>query len=470
MESISTKEILSWTKSKLISGSPDSVVSNFSTDSRITVSDDFFIPIKGENYDGHVFIVDALKTGVKGFVYDSNYDDKKNLVSFANRNYPSVLILESGDTVEFLGNVAKGYLKKFKAKSIGITGSAGKTSTKNFLVNILKKVSNTVFTKKNYNNEIGIPKTIFDVNKDTMYFIAELGMRAKGQIARLSEICNLNYGIITGIGPSHLEFFKNIDEIALAKAEIGKTINESKGILFLNGDDAYADLVEKNVKCKVLKCGKGNGFKYNFSNCKNDKFAVYSFDLNYYDKKITRIGLNIPGYHNVYNALLAASTALYFGVEPEKIKDAIGETTSEALRMEIIEKEGKLILNDCYNANPLSLKSAVDSLSIIAKNQKRRSVAIIGDMLELGRASKEMHEEIGHYLAVKEIDVLIALGEKSAGICGKFSQSVKPCKEIHYFKKKEHLLLEIEKIIKSGDAVLIKGSRANKMENIIDYI
>ncbi|MCE5330008.1 UDP-N-acetylmuramoyl-tripeptide--D-alanyl-D-alanine ligase [bacterium] len=470
MENILANEVLIWTGSKLISGSINSVVSNFSTDSRTIAEDDFFIPIRGENYDGHDFITHAIKTGAKGFVYDPDYKDKNSLISFIKSNYPSTLIIESYNTTEFLENAAKGYLRKYKVTSIGITGSAGKTSTKNFLVNILKKSSNTVFSQKNFNNEIGIPKTIFEVNKNTRYFIAELGMRAKGQIAKLSEICNLNYGIITSIGPSHLEFFKNIDEIALAKAEIGEKINENNGILFLNGDDIYTDLIEKNVKCRILKCGSGNTFKYNFSNCINDKFAVYSFDLNQYDKKVMSVNLSIPGYHNIYNALLAAGVALYLNIDTEKIRDAIEETTPETLRMEIIEKEDKLILNDCYNANPLSLKSAIDSLSVISKDQKRRSVAVIGDMFELGRNSKKMHEEIGQYLIYKEIDVLVTIGEKSISICNKFAHSVKSCGEMYHFKKKEHLLSEIGKIIKSGDVILIKGSRANKMENIIDYI
>lgn len=470
MEEILTSEILNWTKSKLISGSFNNKISKFSTDSRTIALNEFFIPIKGENYNGHDFIASAMKTGAQGFVYESDYKGKNSLISFIKNNYPDALIIEACNTADFLKDNAKGYLKKFKIISIGITGSAGKTSTKNFLVNILKRSSDIVFSQKNFNNEIGIPKTIFEINKNTRYFIAELGMRAKGQIGELSEICNLNYGIITGIGPSHLKFFRNVDEIALAKAEIGEIINENNGVLFLNGDDAYTGLIEKNVKCKTLKCGSGNAFEYNFSNCVNDKYAVYSFNLNKYNKKIITVNLNMPGYHNVYNALLAASLSLYLNLDVSKIKNAIEETTPETLRMEVIEKEDKLILNDCYNANPMSLKSAIDSLNIISKNQNMRSVAILGDMFELGKDSTKLHEEIGEYLTEKDIDVLVSFGKNSIHIFNRFTQSAKSGKERYHFEKKEQLLSKIGKIIKRGDVVLVKGSRANKMENIIDYI
>ncbi|MCL5069375.1 MAG: Mur ligase family protein, partial [Actinobacteria bacterium] len=186
MEEILISEILNWTKSKLISGSFNNKISKFSTDSRTIALNEFFIPIKGENYNGHDFIANAMKIGAQGFVYESDYRGKNSLISFIKNNYPDALIIEAYNTADFLQDTAKGYLKKFKITSIGITGSAGKTSTKNFLVNILRRSSDIVFSHKNFNNEIGIPKTIFEINKNTRYFIAELGMRAKGQIGELS--------------------------------------------------------------------------------------------------------------------------------------------------------------------------------------------------------------------------------------------------------------------------------------------
>lgn len=470
MEKILISNILNWTKSTLILGKLDVPICNFSTDTRTIAGSDFFIPIRGENYNGHDFILEAVRKGAKGFVYDKSCKDKENLISFIIKEYPEIVIIECKDTLNFLKETAKGYIKKFNVISIGITGSSGKTTTKNFIVNILKKSFNTVYSQKNFNNEIGIPKTIFEINKNTRYFVAELGMRAKGQIRELSEICNLNYGIITEIGPSHLEFFNNMDEIALAKAEISGKIFENNGFLFLNANSKFTDFIEKNIKCRAIRCGGDPAFEYNFSNCTSNEFAFFNFDLNKYDKKIASINLNIPGYHNISNALLAAGLCIHLNMDLLKIKNGIEETTAESLRMEIQEKDGKVILNDCYNANPLSLRSAIDTLSIISFNRNMRSVAIIGDMLELGKESCKLHEEIGEYLVIKGINVLVCLGENTIDTFNSFNKCAQSAAVSYHFKTMEELLSKIGKIVQSGDAILIKGSRANKMENIIHYI
>jgi len=470
MESISINEIINWTGAKLFCGNNEGLLTSFSTDSRTIASNDFFIPITGENHKGADFIIEAVRKGASGFIYSKNQNNIEDVLNLVKNDFPGVTVLESDNTLEFFKNTAKGYLKKFNVMSIGITGSAGKTSTKNFIVSILKRVSDTVFSPGNFNNEIGIPKTIFEVNKNTKYLVAELGMRAKGQIADLSQICNLTYGIITGIGPSHLEFFKNVEEIALAKAEIGEIISKNNGVLFLNGDDQYSSVIEKTINCVSEKCGWGADFKYNFTNCKCDRNAVYDFDLNRFDKNITHINLGTPGFHNIYNSVLAAGLALHLDIEPSVIKNSISETETESLRMQIIEKNGKVILNDCYNANPLSVKSAIDSLSVISKKREMRSIAILGDMLELGEETEKLHGEIGSYLSEKNIDILVTFGKISINIFNKFENSRQNKVKGFYFENKEKMLNEIGKIVKPGDAVLIKGSRANKMENIIDYI
>ena len=470
MESILINEILNWTGAKLLFGKKENRITTFSTDSRTIARNDFFIPVTGENYDGADFIIETIRKGASGFVYDKNQKNISNVLKFIKSGYPEVTVLESDNTLDFFKQAAKGYLKQFNAISLGITGSAGKTTTKNFIVSILKRTSDTIFSPKNFNNEIGIPKTIFEVNKNTKYLVVELGMRAKGQIADLAEICNLKYGIITGIGPAHLEFFKNVEEIALAKAEMGETIYKNNGVLFLNGNDKYTGLIEKTIKCVSIQCGSGFDFKYNFSNCRCDQNAIYDFDLNKFGKNILHLKLNIPGYHNIYNSVLAAGLSLHLGIEPLIIKNSVNETMPESLRMEIIERGGKVILNDCYNANPLSVKSAIDSLAVISEKRKMRSIAILGDMLELGIETEKLHEEIGSYLSEKNIDILIAFGRISVNIFNKFKNSKKNKINGYYFEKKEKMLNKIGKIIKPGDAVLIKGSRANKMENIIDYI
>jgi len=470
MENILVKDVLEWTKSTLLSGSLNTIISNFSTDSRTICKDDFFIPIVGENYDGNDFIIDAVKNGARGFAISKNYKNTNYILNYIKDSYPDVLIIQSLDTLDFLKSIARGYIRQFKNLiTIGITGSVGKTTTKNFLVNILKNFSNVVYSEKNFNNEIGIPKTIFNINKNTKFFVAELGMRAKNQIKELADICNVKFGIITGIGPSHLEFFNNIEEIAIAKAEINEKIFDNDGVLFLNADDKYFEIILKNIKCKFAKVGKEKVFEYNFSNYFCDENAYYSYDFNKYNEKIFNIKLNIPGFNNIYNSSLAISLALYLNIDIDIIKKAIQETKPEDLRMEIIEKKEVVVINDCYNANPLSMQSAIDTLSTIAKKRKMRSVAILGDMYELGSESQKFHKEIFDYLISNKINVIIVFGKNWLDVLKEDDLSkIKTNK--YFFKNKEDLLKELHKIIKKDDVVLIKGSRANKMENIIDYI
>ncbi len=474
-ENIKVNDIISWTNCEVISGNIEKYISNISTDSRTIKKGDFFIPLTGENYNGHDFIESALNKRACGFVFESIYRERLELwkKKAGHEDTDNLVILQSDSTLDFLKSISYNYIRKFKPTVIGITGSAGKTTTKDFLANILGKEHRVVFTPRNYNTEIGVSKSILEIDKSTDFFIAELGMRGKGQIRVLSDICNLSIGAITAVGQSHMAFFKDLQEIAEAKAEMSEILHKNNGTLFLNNDDGYGNFIENIVNCRVEKFGRNNNISFNFIEEKIDDLGRFTFNFFKNDKKIININLNIPGYHNIYNACCAAAIGLYSGISSKSIKEGIEGAIIEGSRMEILKKKDRMIINDCYNANPLSVKGAIDSLVSISKKRNMRSVAVLGDMLELGIGSDRLHQEIGGYLSGKKVDVLIAVGSLARNIYEgyrKESNLNRNDGSYFYFASKEKLCEKINDLLEPGDLILVKGSRANKMEDIINII
>lgn len=479
---ISVDDFIGWTKVENISkddkGSRNLYIRTISTDSRTIEMGDFFIPIVGEIYNGHDFIVDAIKKGAQGFVLQKDYIEKLNewKNSVSSEVWEKLIILISKNNLNFLTDLSSAYIRKFDPIVIGITGSAGKTTTKDFITGILACCFNIKYTPRNYNTEIGIAVSVLEIESNTQFFIAELGMRAKGQIRVLSEAVNLDIGAITAIGPSHLEFFESVKEIAMAKAEMADFIAKKGGILFLNNDDEWTEFIINRIGCRFMKFGRNNNVDFNFIEKGVDRFERYSFDFFKGNKKVADIILPVCGFHNIYNACCAAAICSYLGVLPEALKNGIENTQLEANRMQVFEKDGKIIINDCYNASPLSMKRAIDSLKLISLKNKSRSVAVLADMLELGEQTDDLHYELGKYLDERDIDILIAYGKLSEDICNGFKCKTKDSasrlekREVYYFKDKESLTANLAKIIKKGDTILLKGSRANKLESLIDSI
>src|SRR4030042_2848864 len=235
---IELKEILDWTSSTVYGPQYNKDFQNFnlasiSTDSRTIEDGDFFIPVVGENYNGHDFIPDAVKQGASGFIFESRFNDM--IAGWRNKIKPDIwdnmVVLKTENNLNFLQDISHHYIRKFNPIVIGITGSVGKTTTKDFVVSVLSRVFNTKFTPKNFNTEIGISKSVLEIDRNTQFFIAELGMRANGQIGKLAEVINLDIGAITAVGPSHLDFFENMEEIALARSEMTDYVAVAKGVL-----------------------------------------------------------------------------------------------------------------------------------------------------------------------------------------------------------------------------------------------
>jgi UDP-N-acetylmuramoyl-tripeptide--D-alanyl-D-alanine ligase len=486
---ISIKKLLEWSGSEPVHDQINSsgqvrFISSISTDSRTLEKGDFFIPVSGPNFNGHDFIEECILKGASGFVIDELHvkelEELKNKVG--SHLWDSLVILKSKDNMSFLLGFSSGYIRQFNPIVIGVTGSVGKTTTKDFIVNILKESFNIKYTAKNYNTELGIAISILEIDKMTQFFIAELGMRASGQIGMLSEVVNLDMGAITAVGPAHLEYFNNVEEIALAKAEMAGFLAKKNGVLFLNNDDDWTEFIIRNISCRIIRFGRNNSLDYNFIEGPPDKMGVYSFDFNKKGKKITDINMPLSGFHNIYNACCAAAICANLGLDPEIIKSGLESAELQKNRMKLLKHNDMVIINDCYNANPLSMKRAIDTLKTVSRLNNSRSVAILADMLELGPDSTRLHCETGKYLSESKIDILIAYGPLSENICSGFSgidigskgpsgeSDLIKNKKYYYFKDKKKLCESLDSILKKNDSVLFKGSRSNKLEDIIEYL
>jgi UDP-N-acetylmuramoyl-tripeptide--D-alanyl-D-alanine ligase len=492
---INLESILKWTDVKTLDRSilkfrENIFIEALSTDTRTLETGDFFVPVRGDNFDGHDFIGEAVGKGCRGFVFEKEYGKKieNDLKIYDEGKIEKLLVLKSSSNISFLLDLCAGYIRNFAVKTIGITGSAGKTTTKEFITNIMSHDFTIAFTRKNYNTELGLSKAVIAIEPKTQFFIAEIGMRAKGQVKRLSEVLNVKAGAITSVGQSHLEFFKDVSQIAAAKAEIADVIGLNNGMLLLNSDDQWTGFIIKYLKNKKIKVniklfGRSSANDFSFVEKSADSYGRYTACLYKGSKIIAEVKMPVPGLHNVYNACCAAAISLYLGASAKSIAKGIEGTVPSTQatvpgggRMRVFDKEGIIVIDDCYNASPLSTKCAIDTLKTIAGKNKARSVALLADMLELGIDSKKLHFEVGRYTAEKDIDVLISYGKLAENICRGYEHELardkrkKVKKNIYYFDDKKKLCGQISKILKSGDVVLVKGSRANKLEKVIDYI
>jgi len=471
-EKISLNNAVGWTSSAVVSYNHEGWIRKISTDSRTIEKGDFFIPVKGDNFDGHDYISMVVSSGASGFVYEKRKKEKvvDILKGLDKENPDRLMVLETYNSMDFLKDLAAGYLKQFGAVTIGITGSLGKTTTKSFISAVLSRDFNIVSTPKNYNTEIGVSKTIFDIDRSTDYFIAELGMRGPGQIGPLAEMSNVSIGAITSVSGSHMEFFKSMEKLATAKAEIAVPIKRNGGIMFLNADDRMTPHIKEIIEVDILEFGENKKRDYNFVNVGSDWLGRFSFDFFRKDIRLVRIKCSHPGYHNLYNGVLAAAVCYHVGADIDMIKEGIENAEMEEHRMHVLKCGDIIVLDDCYNASPVSVKSALDTVSVISGNKKRRSIAVLGDMLELGDSGPQLHYDTGLYAAKKGIDVLITSGKLAQNMCRGFEQGTVKKDRCFTYMDQKSLRDELKNIVKAGDIILVKGSRANKLEEIVNFL
>ncbi len=463
---ISAQDIALWCRGELYDytdehGSP--TVSYVCTDSREADADTLFIATRGERVDGHDYITSALDAGCR--VVLCEYVP----VDIAGRNVAFITVENSIDAFAY---AAKGYRSGRELDVVAITGSVGKTTTKDLCASVLSRFTSLYATKGNFNSVIGMPMSLLELPKTCDTAIFEMGMSSRGEISHMTNTANPLIAMVTNVGSSHLEYLKTRENIALAKLEIAQGLSEG-GYLLLNGDEPLLHKLHKTRAKKYstlyvsIEDEKSDFFADNISVSDTGTY----FDLHYGGKMYQSLKISLVGKHFVYNACFAAAAAILLGGSEDDIRIGLASYVPDGLRQNIISKNGITVISDCYNAAPESMRAALDTLSSISVSGKR--IAVLGDMRELGDSSDKMHAEIGRYLVQRGIDILLTLGESGALIAesaisfGMSPSSVFAQKDIDDL---DNFTAELSARLSVGDAVLVKASRALSLERVIDKV
>jgi len=452
MEPIYISSIVKEVRGNIVNCSGELSVNGISTDSRTIKEGDLFIPIIGENYDGHDFIKNAIKSGAVAVLSD-RYLDNSMIPYIKVKNTEIALI-----------NIARYYRKKFDIPAIAITGSSGKTTTKEMVAAVLCQSFNVLKNEGNYNNTIGLPHTIFKLNKNHEICVMEMGMNSFGEISKLASIVSPDLALITNIGSAHIEFLGSRENILKAKMEIVENFTRND-TLIINGDDKMLKTLDrKGFTIISVGLDKDNDIiAYDIEQLGNEgmEFSVS------FKNKSARFYLPVIGLHNVYNGLFSIAVGLYKDMSLKKIKEGLAGFEPPAMRMEtFILNDGIRIINDAYNANPESVKAAITALTNI--QSRYRKILVLGDMMELGKYSEYEHYQIGKMIAFNNIDMLITIGKRAKNIQqGALESGMADA--FHFENNKEGLDCLLDRLL-PYDTVLIKGSRSAKMEEIAYFL
>jgi len=418
-------EITAVTDGKVIPEKPEAQISGISTDSRTVEPGELFIPLVGERFDGRKFIPAVLKKGA--------------------------FVLKVRDGLKALQALAACHRAKFKIPVVGVTGSVGKTTTKDMLASILSQEFPTLKNEENLNNELGVPLTLLKLTKKHRAAVIEMAMQRLGEIEELAKIVKPTIAVITNIGEAHLKFLKTKRNVAKAKMEIFKYLTR-KDFAVINADDEYFEHLMSNVQCPM-----SNVVTFGIL----EKAEVTPKDLE-------GIKLPVPGEHNIYNALAAIAAAKILKIKRKSIKQGLEKFRPSSRRMEIIDlPDGIRIINDTYNANPQSMEAALKVLvtsrgSCLPAGRSRvaghfRRIAVLGNMLELGSKARSAHRRILRFARDLKIDKIYTFGD----LWPKLSVN---------WKSKKTLIKNLKKFIRPRDIILIKGSRGMKMEEVVDAL
>jgi len=454
------KDIIKATKGKPLQGDIRQTFSGISIDSRTLSPGNLFVAIKGKKFDGHDFINDAIKRGASGFLMN-----KKSSFTLNDKELRKGIVCASVEnTTKALGDMASFNIQRSGVKVVAITGSNGKTSTKEMTASVISGKFKTLSTIGNYNNEIGMPLSLFRLNPEHKIAVLELGMNNPGEIRKLAGICLPDIGVITNIGPAHMERFGSIDEIMNAKGELLEKIKPD-GSVVLNADNSRTVCLAKKTSKRVLFFGTSGRADIRAANIKENNCGI-RFTLNIPGDRI-EINLKCHGTFMISNGLAAAAAGFLSGIDAANIKKGLEAFVPVKGRMNVIKSGRIFIIDDTYNANPGSMEAAITTLKKLSKD--KRSILVTGDMLELGKHSAAMHETLGSLAARTNISKIYTTGRFSENVVkGALDESMTP-KRIFSGTKKE-ILENLNKDILPGDWILVKGSRTTGMESIVKTI
>ncbi len=453
------------------SGTKRRNIQGFSTDTRSLKKGEAFIAIRGDNFDGHDFIGDAATAGASVAIVGLDW---YRLNSYKKIGIPGLVV---HDTLAAYGVIARIHRENFTIPIVAIAGSNGKTTTKDRAAAVLAKKYNVLKTSGNLNNLIGVPATLLNLTKQHEAAVIEIGTNSPGEIAKLCAILKPTHGLITNIGREHLELLDSLEGVAEEEGALFRYLAKNGGTAFVNLDDSYIKRLAKNLSVTFTY---GNTKKADLQGKagkleKNGAPQVTLVNNKRSNTNPVKVQLRTTGKHTGYNALAAAAVGYALKVPAKKIKEALEEYQTEVsahgyARMAVMNADdGTTIINDTYNANPDSVLTALDTLAAMKVGRKGKRIAVLADMKELGWRSEAEHQEIGKTIAgMKKIDVVMFFGREMRRAYEAIAQSDTPASVMSfYFRKKERLTKVLSEILTGKDAVLVKGSRGMKMEEVV---
>lgn len=447
---LSIREVVTACRGRLICGDDELVFSGVSTDTRTIEPGMLFIPIRGENFDGHKFIDKAIENGAAAVLTELG----------GEYSVPAVRV---EDTRRAMGRLASYYLNKLNIPTVAITGSVGKTTTKDMVASVLAKRYNVYKTQGNLNNDIGVPLTVFALKPYHTAAVIEMGMNHFGEISYLTSIVKPDVALITNVGVSHIENLGSREGILKAKCEIFEGL-KSGGTAIVNGDDDMLSTLRGSLKGLVM-FGTNTSLDWYADNIRERGLDGIDCTIHGNGSSVCfDVSISVPGRHMVLNALAAAAAGYALGMSAEEIKAGIEDFKPTKMRMDIIHSGDLTIINDAYNSNPVSAMAAVD---VLAAEEGVRC-AVLGDMFELGSFAPKLHYDLGEYTAKKGIDIIVAVGELSRELYEGAKQVRN--KDVYYFKTQEEFLENIDSIIRGKMTVLVKASRGMKFEKTTEKL
>lgn len=454
MEKLRADKIAGWVNGTVM-GNAGAVADKVSTDTRTLEKGSMFIAIRGEKFDGHGFIEKAYENGATVVISDTPATVPEGCALIITR-----------DTVRALGDIAANYLETFSIPVIGITGSVGKTTTKEMIAQILSTQYNVHKTMGNLNNHIGLPLSVLQLTREHSAAVFEMGMSAPGEIEYLSKIIRPDIGVITNIGISHIEKLGSRQNILRAKLEVTQGMKKN-GRLVLNADDELLSGLKGLLPMPVTFYGINETSDIHAFGIESMGEAGVCFTVNIRNEDVEII-LPVPGIHNVSNALAAITCAVELGISNSNIQQGLNRYSQEKMRLNIVQYKGVKVINDSYNSAPASALAALSVLREVAG--AKRSIAVLGDMLELGEYSRDAHRQVGASVAYDRIQYLFAVGDlashfvKGALEAGMNEQNVK------YFTSGDDAAVFLKGFIQPDDVVLFKGSRAMNLDKVMEAV
>ncbi len=437
------------------------------TDSRTVRTGDCFVALQGERFDGHAFVPEVFRKGATVALVHDTYPVPADLLQRGHARRPA-LLLGVRDTLAAFQQLAAHHRKRFAIPVVAVTGSNGKTTTKEMTASVLATRWTTLKTEGNLNNRIGVPQMLLRLAPKYKAAVIEMGVDARGQTTKLCEMVTPTVGIITNIGADHLEFFGDMEGSAQAKAEL-LDMMPANGTVALNADDAYFDYLAARAHCRVVSFGLSPRADVRASDIDNQGKQGATFRLHLPGRlRPTSVSLRVHGVHNVTNALAAAAVGCAVGLTPTQIAKGLAVFRPALMRSQVVLVRGARVINDCYNANPSSMKAAIQLLAEMGRGGK--TIAVLGDMLELGLRQEEFHREVGAVVAQSQIGELIACGSLGQAIAAGARKAGLPAARIHEVADAAAAAAVIKPLLRAGVTVLVKASRGMKLERVLESV